>query len=360
MSLKIYASREFLAPQTQHSIMLYPFWGKNPEIEGMPYNGQYNHYEEHGTQFFKMVNLRSCDYAIAPAHWENSEDSRRLIHTLADRAGTYGKSIIIFFLSDSDAKIPIENSIIFRTSFYKSKRAKNEYAMPAWSEDFLHRYMGGKVTPHPRGDKPCVGFCGLVETRYRALRRNFTVWRKRITDPTKAQEITKKRKGHQLRAQLISTLKQSKYIETDFIIRHQFVAGSRTPIEFQNARRIYVQNIANNLYTLCIRGDGNFSYRLYETLSSGRIPIFVDTDCVLPFDDMINWKKYCVWINQEEIPYISEKIADFHAEQTPDNLIEMQLQCRSLWEKWISPTSFFKKISQTLDSGNIFTNVKGL
>jgi len=49
------------------------------------------------------------------------------------------------------------------------------------------------------------------------------------------------------------------------------------------------------------------SYRLYEALCCGRIPVFIDTDCVLPYDFMIDWKKYFVWVDQSELPLIAEK-----------------------------------------------------
>lgn len=63
-------------------------------------------------------------------------------------------------------------------------------------------------------------------------------------------------------------------------------------------------------YVLCARG-GDFSYRLYETLSYGRIPVFVDTDCVLPYDSEIKWKDYCVWVDEKEVNRIGERSRSF-------------------------------------------------
>lgn len=348
-AIKIHSNKGYLADDTAHTIMLYPFWGKNPEIEGMPQNGQYEHYIQNGTTLFEMTSLSSCDYVVAPAHWESSPESQALIVDFAKQAEKYGKKIILFFWRDHDYKIPINNSIIFRTSFYRSTRSENEHAMPAWSEDFLHRYLGGKATPLPKSDKPTIGFCGLLETPYRALRRDLTTWKMRFTNPAKVKEITNKRNGHRLRAVIIKLMKKSDSVKTDFILRNQFIAGAKTPKDFRKARQIYVQNMTDNMYTMCVRGDGNYSYRFYETLSCGRIPIFVDTDCVLPFDSIIDWKKYCVWIDKKEVPYIAEKVADFHAEHSQDDLIEMQHKCRQVWEDWITPTSFFKNLHLNLD-----------
>ena len=52
----------------------------------------------------------------------------------------------------------------------------------------------------------------------------------------------------------------------------------------------FIRNILSSDYTLCFRGSGNYSLRFYETLCLGRIPLFINTDCKLPFEDEINWR----------------------------------------------------------------------
>jgi hypothetical protein len=101
-------------------------------------------------------------------------------------------------------------------------------------------------------------------------------------------------------------------------------------------------------YTLCVRGVGNFSYRLYETLSCGRIPVFVDTDCVLPYDSVIRWKDYCVYLDESEVAVIGERIAEFHRELSPSRFEGLQRDCRKLWEDYISPAGFFRNFHRHL------------
>ncbi len=74
-----------------------------------------------------------------------------------------------------------------------------------------------------------------------------------------------------------------------------------------NVRQEYVHSMMESDYILCARGAGNFSRRLYEALSCGRIPVFVDTDCVLPYQSEINWKEYFVCGLR-----VGEKVAEFH------------------------------------------------
>ena len=63
----------------------------------------------------------------------------------------------------------------------------------------------------------------------------------------------------------------------------------------------FYENMVSSDYIVCVRGGGNFSVRLYETLAMGRIPIFINTDCLLPLNKSIDWKKHVVWIEREDI-----------------------------------------------------------
>ena len=77
--------------------------------------------------------------------------------------------------------------------------------------------------------------------------------------------------------------------------------------------------------------------------------IFVNTDCVLPYDFAIDWKKYCVWVEESELSSIAEKVLDFHSKLSDREFVELQYECRNLWEKWLSPEGFFKNIYRHLN-----------
>ncbi len=153
--------------------------------------------------------------------------------------------------------------------------------------------------------------------------------------------------GRSIRTQALRTLSQSAEVDTNFIIRDRFWAGAVSPDghadpdKLRKVRLEYLQNMINTDYNLCTRGAGNASFRLYETLCCGRIPVFVDTDAILPYDFTVDWKKYCVWVDQNEIPYIAEKVAEFHNKLSPQDFIDLQHECRNLWEEWLSPEGFF-------------------
>src|SRR5262249_45387393 len=215
---------------------------------------------------------------------------------------------------------PVEAAatVIFRTSMSRSTRKPNEHAQPAWSEDFVERYLGGQLPIRPRTAKPSVGFRGLAPPG---------LLRARV--PLRSGELS-------VRVRAMLALQRRHGIATNFVAHNAFFAGAVTgsdsdPRAMTEARRLYVQTLVNSDYGLCARGAGNFSYRLYETLSVGRIPVFVDTDCVLPFDFHLRWRDYCVWVDESELDRIGDRVLEFHERLSDSEFEDLQRECRLLW-----------------------------
>jgi hypothetical protein len=327
--------------------MLYPFWGKNPENPERPNSGRYDRYTEAGRSFFQMTSLHESDIAVLPAPWEDvlhDGGAKHLAEQFVEYAREQGKPTVIFFWSDSDEKVPLRHTVVFRTSLYRSRRAPNEFAMPAWSEDFVERYCGSELPVRPKRGKPVVGFCGASE----ALRLSVSYVIKRIAERV-AQPIAygKWESRPTVRPRALRTFSKSHLVETNFVVRSHFLGGALKSGDnvdlgrLRQVRKEYVDNMLESDYILCVRGVGNYSYRLYETLCCGRIPVFVDTDCVLPYDFMTDWRNYCVWVEEREVHKIAEKVAEFHSRLSPKDFIELQHACRRFWEKQLSPVGFF-------------------
>jgi hypothetical protein len=116
------------------------------------------------------------------------------------------------------------------------------------------------------------------------------------------------------------------------------------PVFLRQARQRFAGNILGNDYTLCVRGAGNFSTRFYETLSAGRIPLMIDTRCVLPFADRIDWQRHCVIVAERDIDRAGEILAEFHAGLSPEAFRRLQVENRRLWEEWLEPFSFLRRV----------------
>ena len=86
--------------------------------------------------------------------------------------------------------------------------------------------------------------------------------------------------GMKLREELLKAFKKDTNLNTHIIVRRKeshFISRKQYRFEYWN-------NMLSAPFTLCVRGNGNFSVRFYETLALGRIPVFYNSDCVLPLD----------------------------------------------------------------------------
>ena len=65
----------------------------------------------------------------------------------------------------------------------------------------------------------------------------------------------------------------------------------------------------------------------------GRIPVFINTDCILPLNEEVNWKEHMVWVEWEERHLIADKIIEFHKSLSPEKFIQIQFNNRKLWKE---------------------------
>jgi hypothetical protein len=333
-----------------HVPILVPFWGETPEAPGDPVTGRYARFAEVGRSFLRLTSLEECDAAVFPQSWAgvvhdpSAFERARHFQQLAREAQ---KPTVVFFWSDRDDAVPLD-AVVFRTSLYRSRRRAREFAQPAWSEDFAERYLGSEISARPRRPRPLVGFCGFSPTDApspTSLRRRA---RRLAGNRKRALQVRLGRlsPGHSARARALRSLASSSLVDTNFVLRGEFMGGAildnrPDAAALQRVRADYVRNMVESDYVLCARGAGNFSYRLYETLSCGRIPVFVDTDCVLPLDFAVRWRDFCVWVDERDLESIGDRVAEFHEGLSDGEFAELQRECRRLWETHVSPQGFF-------------------
>src|SRR2546425_13198640 len=177
--LKIFTDRAYLPEGRKHVAMLYPFWGKKPEDPGDPSSGRYDRYMEVGSRLFEVTTLEKAEVEVFPGAWEQVLGDTAAVkraEQFLELARRARKPTVIFFWSDSDQEVPYDDTLVFRTSCYRSRQRRNEFAMPAWSEDFVTRYLGGQLPLRSKGERAVVGFCGYApsfRTGSRALRGGF-------------------------------------------------------------------------------------------------------------------------------------------------------------------------------------------
>lgn len=102
-------------------------------------------------------NPQESEYFLLPHSYNFISNNVGYIKNFEDLAKKYNKKIIVFLLGDSNDKINIKSSIVFRMSQYKSQLNSSEFIMPAYASD-LGKLYG--LDYRNKKQKPVVGFCG--------------------------------------------------------------------------------------------------------------------------------------------------------------------------------------------------------
>jgi hypothetical protein len=330
MAVKIYSDRRYVAPGAVHHCILAPFWGSMEDLPEPVSCGRYDGLLKSGTQYLQLTESpEDADLVVIPVTWNHYQRRHRedLGIAFARDMEPYNKQLVVFADCDRYEPLPFPQAVEFRTSLYRSAKKPREFATPAWVGDLVQRFCGGVLPLREKRDIPVVGFCGVPapDVRVRAL----------------------------------EALHRSPRVKTNFILRpsffgaamhwghvNQVITSHWHGDDVLRVRHEFVQNMIDSDYVVCARGGGNFSHRFYETLMFGRIPIFIDTDCVLPFHDAIDWKRYGIWIEESQLDLLPARVAEFHERISPGEFIELQRACRQLWEERLCVEGFFRHLAE--------------
>ena len=315
-------------------------------------------------EMFRYSELDDCDVAIVPLDWTqirgghswHAKPDRELMSRVlafADSARAAGKPVVVFFCGErSHEPLPIRDAYVYRCSIYRSRRSSREFAisqplLPDIKSEYAHREIGTR----PRTGRPSVGFCGFA--RPVTMRDHLkTVAYKAYTMSKFGHADISQYKGLDLRFRCMEALSASPDVTTNFTLRSGSVyLGNRNRDEARaRARDEFVDILVDNDYQLCARGSANYSHRIWETLCVGRIPLFIDSDCVLPFEDRIAWDECTVTCAERDLRRLPEILSDAHASFTDEIFVERQKRCREVWEQVATPSGVAGLLSEDLQS----------
>lgn len=286
--------------------------------------------------------ISEAEFSMLPMTLEYylSKGKKKLLYGFIDDSRAAGKKVIAFTMGDFGVEFDEEGVIVFSQNGYQSKRLPNHHILPpVFRDPLLQYYSKTDICLRNKSEKPVVGFDGLayesIPKRYINLLRtcihNIKYYLGLSYEIPNVLYSTVK-----LRADILESIQKDKRIETNFNIRDKYKVGGSESADRRKKTLEFYNNMIASDYVVCVRGLGNFSKRLYETLAMGRIPVFINTDCILPFDNIIDWRKHCVWVEESEMKNIGETVYQFHKKLTNDEFRNMQISCRKLWEDYLS------------------------
>ena len=105
---------------------------------------------------------------------------------------------------------------------------------------------------------------------------------------------------------------------------------------------LFKQITQRSIFSLCPRGYGATSYRLYEAIQLGAIPVYVSDKHLLPWNDEINWNDFCIIIDPKNF----EKTLNLTLGLTNSRVKEMQKNLENLWDMHFSIEASCKHITK--------------
>lgn len=351
MPVKLYAPDRYREPKLfTHVELLFPFWGITAK-ESMPYVRAAAYQYQYSKDDFALVDsIADADYVLVPYSYDRLKATNpdRLKGIIAD-AQKAGKMLLIDGAGDIERPIRIPNSVILRISQYAYSKQPNEITVSGVAEDLLESYADRQLRVREKSKKPVVGFTGWAtlspKARLKLWMKELPIWLTAVVDRKRGAE----QKGLLFRIRTLRALSKNLRVEPNFTARATYSGHLKTITGgVEDNRKQFVENLLHSDYALCVKGDANYSVRFYEALSLGRIPLLLDTACVLPLEDIINYHEFCVFVDWRDADRIGDILADFHAKLSPEQFVGMQKKAREAYQKYLRMDAFSVQLARQL------------
>lgn len=294
--------------------------------------------------YYQVISAADADIIMIPQFVNHyfSNGQYPLIKRALTEGKRTGKKVVCWVLGDYDYRIKHPNAIVIIQGPDIRDKKVVRLAGPVEIKDHFPGWDHLNEAFLKKEEKPAIGFVGQAgsDKLFLYFLRNM-LWHFAFFLCLTSRKPPPLYPHILIRRKAINILQQANGIETEFIVRNRFLGIGASGEQ----QKQYLQNIRKNPYTLCLRGTGNFSFRFYDTLCMGRIPVFIDTHCVLPFADQINWRDLIVILPVREITRMEEYIHAYHQKLSDETFVERQKELRRIWEKYLEREAYYHQLA---------------
>lgn len=297
---------------------------------------------------FVVDDATSADAIVLPNNFVRKLDdvSQAYVSQHSELSKKLNIPIFVFSCADFTDDIVFDAHIwVFRYSVYRSSMGAKDIVVPTVTEDPPQSL----IFLRDKRSRPVVSFCGQggFKTRKEWLKfelKNALFDVESIfSPPARAKKL-----GVYWRRAMMRACRNSPLIETNFIVRNSF-SGHRATIELdpKQARQEYLETTAHADFVLAPKGDGNYSNRFIKTLAFGRIPVVVDTDIILPLEEVIDYSKISIRVPMDDVKNTPRYVSEFYASLSPAEWQERQTMAKSVFDTYLKQDSFFRYFFNT-------------
>lgn len=109
-------------------------------------------------------------------------------------------------------------------------------------------------------------------------------------------------------------------------------------VEYQSqAKAHYGNTIARSKFVLCPRGYACSTWRLFETMKAGRVPVIISDQWVAPQGPA--WDSFSLRVKENDVSRIPELLEQYESQAE-----SMGRGARKAWEEWFSKEAVFHRI----------------
>jgi hypothetical protein len=262
--------------------------------------------EEYFFQYF-LKNKVKTDRIYLPIYWTNLYNDK-------DNAAAYGRMLQDYFKTldpnlkyftvcqhdDAPREILPKNTFVFSGSgrIYEVKPSNNCIPIPLI------------CSPIPKPNKNRVRdiFCSFIGSN-----------------------------THPLRAEMC------KKLETD----EKFLIGTRvwTADINKDGESAFIDATERSIFTLCPRGYGLASFRLFEAMQLGSIPVYIYDTPWIPYEDELKWDDLCIFVHKSDIANIPSILDSI----SPDKIKLMRRKIADVYDSWFSLKGMCSHIQDILE-----------
>ena len=80
-------------------------------------------------------------------------------------------------------------------------------------------------------------------------------------------------------------------------------------------QQLFLDVTSKSKFTLAPRGFGKTSFRLYEALKLGSVPVYIYDDPWLPYTELIDWNKLAVLSHINDVPFLYDRLKNITDEE---------------------------------------------
>ena len=310
-----------------------------------PFTGPGHNYLDQGDSITWVSSPDQANCAVFPLDTFRALEHRQELDLLRELISfnlqDLGLHTLVLLYSDHQEPVrPMlgDGSVVIRSSLLRSTGDSFEFSCPALiREDDFQDFAPLSWSPVPR-----VGFVGQSQpgAHHELLKdpsalNAAKIGHRPLQDDEQEPFPAPINIGLVLRHKVLEAVGNSYNVEAQLVTRGRYYEFY-DPQQRQKMRKQYLGTMEWSQYGLCIRGHGNYSIRLFETMASGRIPVVLDSNMTMPADDAIPWNELGLWFSMDELGELAPRIRAFHDQLGPAGVIELSKRVRHFWKEFLS------------------------